>query len=46
MEENLNEPKKEKKQNAFAALMSGSLLTQDSVIKHLPFLLFLYYPFE
>lgn len=41
MEENLNEPKKEKKQNAFAALMSGSLLTQDSIIKHLPFMLFL-----
>lgn len=35
------EPKKEKKQNPLAALLSGSLLTQDSVIKHLPFLLFL-----
>lgn len=35
------EPSKEKKQNPLAALLSGSLLTQDSVIKHLPFLLFL-----
>ena len=33
--------KKEKKQNAFAALMSGNLLTQDVVVKHLPFTLFL-----
>jgi hypothetical protein len=33
--------KKEKKQNAFAALMSGNLLTQDVVVRHLPFSLFL-----
>lgn len=33
--------KKEKKQNAFAALMSGNLLTQDVVVRHLPFILFL-----
>ncbi len=33
--------KKEKKQNAFAALMSGNLLTQDVVVRHLPFTLFL-----
>lgn len=33
--------KKEKKQNAFVALMSGNLLTQDVVVRHLPFTLFL-----
>jgi len=33
--------KKEKKQNPVAALLSGSLLTQDAVVKHLPYLLFL-----
>lgn len=33
--------KKEKKQNPVAALLSGNLLTQDTVVKHLPYLLFL-----
>lgn len=32
---------KVKKQNPFAAIMSGSMLTQDSVVKHLPYALFL-----
>lgn len=32
---------KTKKQNPVAAVLSGNLLTQDTVVKHLPFLLFL-----
>ena len=32
---------KPKKQNAFIALMSGKLITQDAVVKHLPYALFL-----
>lgn len=35
------EVKKEKKQNPVAALLSGNLLAQDAVVKHLPFMLFL-----
>ncbi|GAB5539693.1 MAG: hypothetical protein Salg2KO_17960 [Salibacteraceae bacterium] len=30
-----------KKQNPIAAVLTGSLLTQDSVVKHLPYMLFL-----
>lgn len=33
--------KKTKKQNPIAAILSGSLLTQDAVVKHLPYMLFL-----
>ncbi|MEZ4720615.1 MAG: FtsL-like putative cell division protein [Flavobacteriales bacterium] len=36
-----DETKKAKKQNPIAAILSGSLLTQDTVVKHLPYLLFL-----
>lgn len=32
---------KKKRQNPVAALLTGSLLTQDSVVKHLPYMLFL-----
>ena len=32
---------KPKKQNAFIALMSGKLITQDTVVRHLPYALFL-----
>lgn len=35
------EDKKKKRQNPIAAVLSGSLLTQDAVVKHLPYLLFL-----
>lgn len=35
------EKKNESKGNPIAALLSGRLLTQDAVIKHLPFLLFI-----
>ena len=35
------EKKNESKSNPIAALLSGRLLTQDAVIKHLPFLLFM-----
>jgi len=35
------ENKNESKGNPIAALLSGRLLTQDAVIKHLPFLLFI-----
>jgi len=35
------EKKNESKSNPIAALLSGRLLTQDAVIKHLPFLLFI-----
>ena len=34
------ENKNESKSNPIAALLSGRLLTQDAVIRHLPFLLF------
>ncbi len=34
------EKRNESKSNPIAALLSGRLLTQDAVIKHLPFLLF------
>lgn len=33
--------KKEKKQNALAALLTGNMLTQDNVVRNLPFMLFL-----
>jgi hypothetical protein len=32
---------RKKRQNPIAAVLTGSLLTQDSVVKHLPYLLFL-----
>jgi hypothetical protein len=35
------EPVKKKRQNPIAAVLTGSVLTQDSVIKHLPYMLFL-----
>jgi hypothetical protein len=35
------ENEKSKKQNPIAAILSGSMLTQDSVVKHLPYVLFL-----
>ncbi len=35
------EKKSESKGNPIAALLSGRLLTQDAVIKHLPYLLFM-----
>lgn len=35
------ENKKKKRRNPIAAVLTGSLLTQDSVVKHLPFMLFL-----
>jgi hypothetical protein len=35
------ETNKEKRPNAVAALLSGSLLSQDAVVRHLPYLLFL-----
>jgi hypothetical protein len=35
------EQKKTKRQNPIAAVLSGSLLTQDAVVKHLPYMLFL-----
>ena len=33
--------KNKKKTNPFAAVLTGSLLTQDAVVRHLPYLLFL-----
>ena len=30
-----------KRQNPITAILSGSMLTQDSVVKHLPYVLFL-----
>ena len=35
------EKNKKKRQNPIVAVLTGSLLTQDSVVRHLPYMLFL-----